>query len=223
MITNNTPPEIRIILADDHPIVREGVALQLKKYPHMHLVNEFDNGKQVIDFLKTGGADIVIMDIEMPIMNGLEALSIITRRFPEVKVIMLTMHTDNAFIYDAITRGAKGYLTKDCNMETLSGTIDKVHAHGRYFDPKIIQILIDYNMNNDSRPSRFNESALSPKEIDILLDLCNEKTMKEIADCHHISIDTVRFHLKNLYAKTKSKKTAGLVKYAIKNHIISLH
>lgn len=214
--------KIKLIVAEDHTIVRQGIVRTLKADPRMEVIAEFGNGKKVIDFLKTHHADIVLLDIEMPVMNGMETLTIINRRFPEVKVIMLTMHSDWSIVYDIITLGARGYLSKACNDTTLFFNITKVHELGRYFEQEILQAMLTRSLKNNGLKSLFGELSLSEKETEVLIDLCNEKTMREIAESHHISIDTVRFHLKNLHQKTKTRKAAGLVKYAIKNSIILL-
>jgi two-component system response regulator DegU len=218
----NTDGKIKVILADDHPIVRLGIAMTLKSDPELEVIAEFGNGKKVIEFLKTTAADIVILDVEMPVMNGLETLNIINLRFREVKVIMLTMHSDESLIHEIINAGASGYLSKSCNDTALISYIKKVQAQGSYFEQHILQKMLSRTVKNNGGKFLFTEFALSEKETEVLIGLCNEKTMREIAESHHITIDTVRFHLRNLYSKTKTRKTAGLIKYAIRNSIIQL-
>ncbi|MCD6065214.1 MAG: DNA-binding response regulator [Bacteroidetes bacterium] len=188
----------------------------------MIVIGEAQNGKEVLEFLKVSKPDVVLLDIEMPLMNGKETLEIIKKRFPETRVIMLSMHFDASYINEFMVRGARGYLAKGCDPETLFEAIRAVKKDGHFFGEKVAKAMLNGLQKERTIAPLLSEIALSDREIDILKEICTGKTNKEIAATLKISASTVDFHKQNIYRKTNSGNVTELVKYAIKNAIVSL-
>jgi DNA-binding NarL/FixJ family response regulator len=210
-------PRIRIILAEDKALMRKSLIALLKEYSELEVVGEAGNGKEVLELLKRMKTDIVLMDIKMPIMSGTEALKIMQLRFPEVKVIILSVHNDMAYIKDAIALGARGYLAKDCSPEELVTTIVNINKNGFYLEESISKHLLYDSVYKST--TTLSRQALSNRETEVLKELCKGKTEKEIAAKLNISPHTVHFHRVNIYSKTNSHNLADLLKYAGENDV----
>lgn len=215
------PTEIRVAFAEDHNVVRQGYISLMASHARIRVVGEADNGKELLDLLKKTPVDVVVMDIEMPLMNGDEALMIMRNRFPDVKVIMLSMHGGSAFITDFISRGASSYLTKGVDIAILERAICSVQDTGHYFNEEC-SLAMQQEIVNKSSFSAFSKSSLTERENEILVLLCEDMTNKQIGDRLKIEPRTVDFHRQNIYKKTNCKKPAGLAIYAMKNGLISV-
>lgn len=208
-------PRIRIILAEDKALMRKSLIALLKEYPQFEVVGEAVNGKELLELLKKVDTDIVLMDIKMPVMSGTEALKIMQLRFPSVKVIILSVHNDIAYIKDSIALGARGYLAKDCSPEQLMTTIVKIYKNGFYLAEDVSKHLLYDSVYGGT----MYRQALSNRETEVLKELCTGKTEKEIAQKLNISPHTVHFHRVNIYTKTNSHNLADLLKYASENEM----
>lgn len=204
--------KIKIILVEDKPLMRMSLASLLKDYAQFDVTGEAGNGRELLDLLKNTEADVVLLDIEMPVMTGIEALKIISLRFPSVKVIVLSQHTDIWYIKNAMAHGAKGYLTKNCLPEQLVKAISTIHEKGFYMEEALMKDLAQESLYGTERP--LSKQQLSAREKEVLSALCEGKSEKEIAQRLNISPHTVHFHRMNLHAKTKSHNLADLMKYA---------
>ena len=213
---------IKIILAEDQQLIREALVALLNDQPDFIVTGQAGNGKELLDLMKRHEPDIVLLDIDMPVMNGYQSLEIIKKRFPEVKVIMLTLHTEYGFMNEFMTKGASAYLSKNIEIDLLFHAINSVYKNGAYFNDEVSNALLSGLRKEKSIHPFFDEQALTPKELVILKALCDGMTNKVIAEVHHISINTVDFHRGNIYTKTKSKNIAELVKYAIRNELVSV-
>jgi two-component system response regulator DegU len=213
---------VKLILAEDQKLMRKSLISLLKEFPKVEVVGEAGNGKELLDLLKHVQADLLLLDLEMPIMNGIQALEIINIRYPQIKVVILSMHHEAMLVCDLLTRGAKGYLPKDCDVNTLITTIMAIHKDGYYHTEAISKALLTGLIKEKSINPHFDELALSEREIEILKELCLGKTNKEVALLLNITARTVDFHRGNIYSKTKSRNIAELVKYSIKNGIINV-
>lgn len=213
---------IKLIIAEDQELLRKSFISLLKEDPSIEIIGEAANGKELLDLLKYQDPDIVLLDIEMPVMNGIEALNIIMKRFPDVKVVILSMHTGTAFISELMTRGARAYLPKNCDADTLFEALHTVNSEGYYFDKCVSEAMLKGLQKEKSINPLLDELALSEREIDILKRLCAGKTNKEISKSLKISVSTIDYHRGNLYRKTKSKNLIDLLKYALKNGMVSL-
>lgn len=202
--------------------MRKSFIALLKEDPALEIVGEASNGKELLELLKSTETDIVLLDIEMPIMNGVEALEVINKRFAEIKVVMLSMHAGAVFVSELMARGARAYLPKNCDADTFFEALHIVHNEGYYFDKSVSQAMLRGLQREKAINPLLDELSLSDREVEILKEICDGKTNKQIAELLKISASTVDFHRGNIYKKTKSKNITDLLKYAIKNGIISL-
>lgn len=212
---------LKVIIADDHVLFRAGVktALGLKK--DIRIIGEADNGQQLLHLLKHLEPDVILLDIQMPIMDGITALPEIKKLYPEIRIIMLTMHNDHSMISRLMELGANAYLTKNSDSEIIYEAIRTCYFNEYYFNDLTNKALLDglrTKRNADSfSPS---EVKLSDKEKHILKLMCDEKSTKEIADMVDLSPRTVEAIRDKLKSKTGVKSMAGLVMYAVKSGII---
>lgn len=212
---------LKIIIADDHALFRAGVktALSLKK--DIRVIGEAENGQQLLHLLKHLQPDIILLDIQMPVLDGITVLPEIRKLYPEIKIIMLTMHNDHSMISRLMELGANAYLTKDSDSEVIYEAILTCYSNEYYFNDLTNKALLD-----GLRTKRHTETLtpadvkLSDKERYILQLMCDEKSTKEIADIVSLSPRTVEAIRDKLKSKTGSKSVAGLILYAVKAGII---
>lgn len=211
---------MKILIADDHLLFRLGLASVLKQFDFITKVQEAENGREVIEEITKENYDVVLMDINMPVMNGTEATRLIKREFPDIKVIALTVFEDQKHVIEMIESGASGYIIKNTNANELKTAILKVSNNELYFSRQISESLITSLVNKHTmRKSQYNEQ-LSNREKEILYLICKEYTSKEIAESLYLSEKTVDWHRLNLLQKTHSKNIAGLVLFALRCGII---
>jgi len=211
---------IKLLLADDHLLIRDGVKLLLKKNVEFEVVTEAINGKEVVDYLTNNPdtIDVVLMDVSMAIMNGIEATRIITDNFPNVKVLGLTMHIEETYITDMLNAGALGYILKDSNIEELGSAIKIVYSGEKYYSNEVSVIMINSLMHKGS----VKESTdLSSREVEVLGCVADGLTNTEIGDILNISRRTVETHRRNILSKLDVKNTAEMVRFAIQNKIVA--
>ena len=214
--------QIRVAIADDHILFRAGVKTALSMHGDIRIVAEADNGMQLLNLLKHINPDVILLDIQMPIMDGMSTLPEIKRLYPEIKVVMLTMHNDHSMISRLLELGANGYLTKNSDSEIIYEAVKTVFVKEYYMDALTNKALIDVLRGRNARPVVMpDEARLTEKEITILRMICEEKTTKEIADLVDLSHRTVEAIRDRLKDKTGAKSVAGLVMYAVKAGIIS--
>ena len=214
---------IRILIADDHQIVRQGLRTLLEKEPDMAVVAEADDGRATVRLVREKSPEVVIMDVAMPDLNGIEATRQILAEFPKIKVIALSMYADQRFVLNMLKAGASGYLLKDCAFEELIRAIRLVMAHKTYLSPGVTDIVVkDYTAggNNSSQPSVF--SVLSPREREVLQLMAEGRTTSQIAGLLHVSVKTVETHRQQIMHKLKIHSVAELTKYAIREGLTSL-
>ncbi len=211
--------KIRIALADDHQLFRNGLKILLGGYPEFEVVAEASNGAELLKILENGPADIILMDISMPEMDGVEATSLITRRHPSSSVIALSMYGEEEYYYRMVDAGAKGFVLKDSDISDVYDAIIAVHRGSNYFSQELLYHVIRRIKNREQEEK---SSSLSRREKEILLKICEGLSNQEIADTLFISKRTVDKHRANLLAKTGSKNTASLILYAIRNRLIEI-
>lgn len=214
--------KIRLAIAEDHDLVRQGIVNLLNEEEHIVVVSDVSNGSELLNEFKNHSIDIVLMDLEMPIMGGKEALQVITARYPATRVIMLSMHYSDDFIIDCISVGARGFLPKNCDIEKVIDAIYAVHEQGYYFDDKMSKALLFQVMENKDIVPTFTNEPLSKREMEIVKMICNGKINKEIAEALCLSSRTVEVHRKNIARKTKATNVAGVVIYAIKHGLFKI-
>ena len=207
---------IKVLIADDHQIVREGLRSMLEKEPGIKVVGEAEDGRKTLRMARELTPDVIIMDVAMPDLNGIEATRQIVAEFPTIKVIALSMHDDRRFVLNMIKAGAKGYQLKDSAFKDLAKAIRMVVANKTYLSSEIADIVVkDYLATvNSGESSAF--SLLTPRECEVLQLIAEGKTTNQIGEHLHVSIKTVETHRTQLMAKLKVKGVAELTKYAIR-------
>ena len=212
---------IRVILADDHAIVRHGLSKLLQQEKDMEVIAQAQDGHSTVELTRELSPDMVIMDVGMPDLNGIEATRQIVRDFPEVKVIGLSMHSGQKFVAEMLRAGASGYLLKDCALEELTTAIRTVAAGKIYLSPGITDIVVENYVRQSESPESSAFSLLSQREREVLQLMAEGKTTKQIARHLHISPKTVEGHRLRLMAKLKMDSVAQLTKYAIQEGLTS--
>ncbi len=213
---------IRIIIADDHQIVRQGLSTLLAKEPDMEVVAEAENGRKAVQLTKEMSPHVVIMDVNMPDLNGIEATRQILHANPGVRVIALSMHTDRRFVVNMLKAGASGYLLKDCAFEELAQAIRLVMANKTYLSPGVSDIVIKDYVQGLSAPGSSAFSVLTAREREVLQLMAEGKSTSQIAEHLHISVKTVETHRQQVMHKLGIHSIAELTKYAIREGLTSL-
>lgn len=211
----------RIVLADDHTLFRKGLKGILTESTDLEVVAEAGDGLDLLRLLDSALPDMVILDISMPNMRGIEALCEIKRKHPGAKVLILTMHNDREYLHQSITAGADGYLLKDDTDPDLFAAIEKIR-HGRVFiSPRLAEDMVeDWAQMKQGSTSSTGEKALTPREREILKLVAEGRSSGEIADLLFISARTVEHHRAGIMRKLKINKTTDLVKYALQKGYI---
>jgi DNA-binding NarL/FixJ family response regulator len=215
----------RIVLVDDHPIVRDGIKALLVGHEDYFLAGEAADGKELLDKLPDLSPDLVILDISLPRMSGIEITKILSEQHPEIKVLILSMHTGEDFIFNAIKAGAKGYLPKNTTRKELIDAINSLVAGDIYFNDAISNtILKSYirKAQNNEANGEDTANVLSPRESEILKMVAEGLTNQEISDKLFISIRTVESHKNHIMQKLKLRTTVDLVKFAIRKGIVEI-
>ena len=213
---------ISVLLAEDHMIVREGFRKLLESESDMELVGEAQTGRQVVKMAMALRPDVVVMDVAMPQMNGLEATRQIRKAIPDTKVIILSAHSDDAYVERAVDMGAVGYLLKQTSAHALSEAIREVHKGGTFFSPSIAKRLHGRNRETLNGKGKLKKKPirLSSREMEVLQQIAEGMPNKQIAAELGISIKTVEKHRDHVMQKLDIHDTAGLTRYAIEAGII---
>jgi DNA-binding NarL/FixJ family response regulator len=212
---------IKVIIADDHALFRTGVKTTLSMRKDIKMIGEADNGAQLLTLLKVLQPDVILLDIQMPIMDGIATLPEIKELYPDIRVIMLTMHNDHSMISKLMELGANSYLTKNSDSEVIYEAVKTVYEQEYFFNTLTNMALIDGLRNKRQVETQLPiDTKLSEKEITILKLMCEEKSTKDIADLVFLSPRTVEAIRDKLKVKTGAKSMAGLVMYAVKAGII---
>jgi DNA-binding NarL/FixJ family response regulator len=211
---------ISIIIVDDHNLFRNGLKLLLNTTPNMQVIAEADNGRNFLDLLNITIPDIVLMDIDMPVMGGIEATQLAIQRIPQLKIITLSMFGEEEYYFKMIDAGARGFLIKNSDISEVRNAIRTVHEGRTYFSEDLLLNIVK-NIRTSSITNK-ETSMLSEREIEVLQQICFGLSNIQIADLLHISKRTVDKHRANLLEKTNSKNTANLVMYAMKHKLIEL-
>jgi len=214
--------KIKILLADDHKITRQGLRSLLENESDMEVAAEAEEGRTAVKLAGEIKPDVVIMDVSMPDLNGMEAARQITGRFPNVRIVALSMHSDSLFVTEMFKSGVMGYLLKDCAFEELARAIRSVMDGKTYLSPSISGIIVNGYLNYLSNPRPANSEDLTGREREILQIIAEGKSTKQIALKLHISVKTVETHRRKIMNKLNIFSVAELTKYAIRKGITSL-
>ncbi len=206
--------QIRIILADDHPLVLKGIHACLEIVDHIEIVAVATNGDEALKMAHEFNPDIVVLDINMPGLNGLDAIELFQEQLPDIKLLILSMHDNKEYISTALMYGARGYVLKDVPTKEVVAAIDAIHSGGTYFSSGVSDSLMS------TRCSDSLAGPLTTREQAVLLILAEGMSNKEVARKLDISVRTAETHRKNIKRKLGISSTAGLIRYAIKNGLV---
>jgi DNA-binding NarL/FixJ family response regulator len=211
--------KIRILIADDHQLFRNGLRILLNAFPEFEVVGEASNGEEFLRILSDTPAEVALMDINMPEMDGIEATRKALRMNPDIAIIALSMYGEEEYYYKMVDAGAKGFLLKDSDISEVKDAILTVRKGGNYFSQELLYHVIQKIKNRENESKSAN---LSKREKEILFKICEGLSNQEIAETLFISKRTVDKHRANLLGKTNSKNTASLILFAIKNKLIEI-
>jgi two-component system response regulator NreC len=219
MFTNTYSPPINVVIADDHFIFRKGLATVLNEYPNINIVAQASNGKELITQIEKNKTDVVITDVEMPFMNGIEATSIITERFPQTSTIILSMYDKDDIVKNVLLAGARGYLLKNADEKDIVNAINTVYQRDSYYYGATISKFI----TTHTATSQTNTPHFTEKEIAVIKLICQQETNKEIAATLGLSVRSVESAKERIQLKTGARNMVGIVIYAIKKMIVSIN
>ena len=215
---------IKVAIADDQKLFLRGLRLIMEDFQHLQIVLEAHNGQELLDKLAEHHPDVILLDLKMPVMDGMEATERIRELYPDVKVILLTMHDDERLISHMMSLGANGYLLKDEEPAVVREAVETVYAKGMYFNEYVSKALLQ-GMKSRHKHATVDDHLrpdLSPRELQVLELICKEYTTAEIAEALFISTRTVDGHRRNLQEKTGVRNLAGLVMYAVRNGLVTV-
>lgn len=213
---------IRILLVEDHAVVRAGLRMLLGSDPDMIIVGEAENGRQGVALAQELRPDVVLMDISMPDLNGIEATRQIKQICPEVAVLALTMHEDDQYFFAMLGAGASGYVPKRAAANDLIAAIRAVHAGGMFLFPSVARLLVEDYLSKRESTTAQRLNVLTEREREVLRLIAEGKSNQEIADALVISVKTVNRHRENIMAKLNLHSRVELVRYAIEKGLIEL-
>lgn len=209
-------PPIRLLLVDDHPLVIDGISARLKTEPSLKVIGTANNGRDALQQAKRVTPDVVLMDVTMPIMGGLEATQFFKTELPDIKILIFSMHDDHEYIVKLMKAGAYGYLLKDVSSDELIKAIEAVHQGSTYFSAGASQSLFS---DQPEIATATNASILTKREEAVLKQIADGHCNKNIARTLDISVRTVETHRLNIKHKLNVSTTAGLTRYAIEHNL----
>jgi len=205
--------KIRVLIADDHRVLLDGLVMMLKNVEQIELVSTASNGEEVLVKMSSYYVDVLMIDIQMPIIDGYETAKIVLEKFPDTKVLILSMHSERIYIEKMYTLGVNGYLLKTAGKSEIIEAIEKVYQGRKYFSQDVTMAILE----NSKNQSKIVSNELTKREKEIILLIANGLTNSEIAAKLFLSSDTIKTHRKNMMRKLDISNTAGLVKYAIEH------
>lgn len=207
---------IKLALADDQVMFRRGLVMLLRDMPDVQVVFECSNGEELLTGLKGNAIDIVLLDLEMPVMDGMETMRRLRADHPEMKVIVLSMHSEEKFIVHLMELGANGYVLKTAEPDEIENAVRSVSTSGYHFSEMVSRVMLHGLVKKEKiKPTFSDVDPLTERELDVLRLICQELTTTEIAERIFVSPRTVDFHRNNLLLKTGARNAAGLVVYAM--------
>ncbi|MHC4562289.1 MAG: response regulator [Planctomycetota bacterium] len=214
---------IRVLLADDHVIVREGFRALIENEPDMEVIAQADDGLKAVEAARDHVPDVVVMDVAMPNLNGIEATRQIVAQFPSVRVVALSVHSDRRYVSQMLRAGSMAYLLKNCAPGELVAAIRSVVSGQTYLASDLVDMVVESYLRGDKPAEPAPVAVLTPREREILQLVAESKTAKEIAAMLHISVRTVDAHRQNIMKKLSVNSIAGLTKYAVREGLTSLN
>jgi two-component system response regulator NreC len=213
--------QTRILLADDHTVIRAGIKLLLEGQPEWHVVGEASDGREALNALEEARPDLIVMDLAMPNLNGMEATRQILASHPDISIVVLSMHSDEGYVLRALKAGARGYVLKDSTETDLIEAVKAVRAGKSYFSPAVSRLLVeDYTRQLRGRNLEDTYELLTNREREILQLAAEGKSNKEIAGLLNLSVYTIETHRKNIMEKLNLHSLPELILYAVRKGVI---
>jgi len=214
--------KIKILLVDDHQILRDGIRSLVKGYDDMEVIGEAADGREALDMVEKLSPDVVIMDISMPDLNGIDATRMIINEAPDIKVIALSMHHDKQFVSEIFKAGASGYLIKDSAFDELEHAIRIVISGQTYINPQIASLVVESLVNQSVTPNPKSFSLLTEREREVLQLIADGKSTKQIAIDLNVSSKTIESHRRQVMGKLNVRSVADLTKFAIREGLTTI-
>ncbi len=214
--------KIRVLLVDDHAILREGIRALLEKQDNIEVVAEAADGREAIPKVAQSCPDVVVLDISMPMMDGLESTRQIKRENPDIKVLVLTMHDNEEYFFQLLRAGASGYVTKKSVSRELVSAIEAVYRGDSFFCPSMAKFLLSDFLRLDKTVENTDQEELTPREREIVKLIAEGYTNQQIADLLHRSVKTIESHRSNILRKLDIHDSIELVKYAVRKKLIEI-
>ncbi|MEM8894036.1 MAG: response regulator transcription factor [Bacteroidota bacterium] len=211
---------ISILLVDDHPIIRDAIKMYFEDSNEITITSEASNGREALKIMKASSFDIVITDIVMPKMNGIDFMKELKELYPNQNVIVLTMVNETSNIRKMLSLGAKGYVLKNCSKEEIIKAIKDVSKGSTYYDKEVFDIMVDDIASSKKSETKVDKPPLSKREIEVLKLIMEDKSSSEIAETLFISQKTVGAHKQHMMKKTNSKTLGGLIIFAVENNLL---
>lgn len=212
---------VKIAVVDDHLLFRTGIVSLLKDYDHLDVIFQASNGVELLAMAAENPPDVVLLDIQMPEMDGIKATVRLKELYPDIKIIILTMHNEDEYIFDLMRKGANGFIPKNKSLDVLVDAIDSVIEKGYYYNDQITHALLNVNDEHLSVPGNAHPLELTGRELEIVKLICAQKSIREIANILEISPRTVDTHKNNIFLKTGAKNIIGVALYAVQNKLIN--
>ena len=215
--------KIDVVIADDHNLFRKGIAALISDFEFIRKISEAKNGVELLNLLHDleNVPDVILLDIRMPVMDGIEAQKRIRSLYPEIKIIMLSMEADEHIVLHLIEEGVNGYLLKDADPDEMEFALKKVTNEGFYFSSQLSELIVKNAVQKKTNKCD-TKSLFREKELQIIELICKQYTAAEIGDELNLSVRTIEGYRRNLLEKTNSKNLAGLVVFALKHNLVSI-
>jgi len=215
--------KISILIVDDHKIFRDGLMLLLSHFSYVGEIKEASDGKEFLEILETSMPDIVLMDINMPIMGGVEATQKALLKYPDLKIIVLTTFHDEDYLEQMMAAGVEGYMLKRSTMEDFNTALQKVHSGGNFFSDEIISLLTrNLTRIRDKAVRQSSIPQFTEREKEVLNLICQGYNNEQISEIIHVSSKTIEKYKSSLFHKTDSKNTVNLIIFAFKNELVQI-
>lgn len=213
--------KVNVIITDDHKLFRKGIAALLSDFDFVNEIREAGNGVELLDQIKKSEVlpDLILLDVRMPEMDGIEVQKVIREKYPKIKIIILTMEEDEQIVLHLIEQGVNGYLLKNADPDEMEWAIRKVISEGYYFTPEFSRLIVKNVVRKKANKFELKQE-LTSKEIQVLELICKQFTANEIAASLKLSVRTIEGYRRKLLEKTRSKNLAGLVVFALKNNLV---
>ena len=208
---------LRVLLVDDHPFVREGIRSYLSDFSDIEIIGEASSGQEAVAITQQHRPDLILLDINMPGMNGLEVVGQLRKTHPLTKILILTVHNSREYVIHVAKSGAQGYLLKESPPEELLQAIRAIQSGGTYYSPRVATHLVDEFQNKTTQKT---EATLAPRELEVLIHTAKGRSIKEMAEIMEVTAATVQTYRVRLMEKLDLHNVAGLTKYAVQKGLI---